>query len=425
MDVSGFNNQILTNSPDMQLHTEGLYCDTYLVRMYGKLHFAKKLKMPYATMPMYRAAFAKEFETGYRLEHPALPQYFSLDDKGDEPFIIEEYIEGNTLTAFVNDNPNYFKTRKHADTFIDELLSVIGYLHQHDIIYLDLKPDNIIVSSIGHQLRLVDLGGCWTCCFDNTTARTPSFAAPEQLKDGYQASTCTDIFLIGRTLQYINVPHIYNKVVKQCLQEKPTDRYSSVEELLAAVWQTRRRGTIRILSWTLPLATIIISLLLLIPMQEKGSSATQKSTPVEHPTLHEASPKPHAIPQQPPMSQSKTAEESTQTKEKAETVENVTPTPSVKVADNSNASTKGTMIADLHRAMDKAFDRHLAPLNKYASFDAITWSEHWLPYTDEVERVVKDIHGKYPSIPLSEIKEQSERYMSQTVSPMFAKLRNE
>ena len=83
------------------------------------------------------------------------------------------------------------------------------------------------------------------------------------------------------------------------------------------------------------------------------------------------------------------------------------------------------MIADLHRAMDKAFDRHLAPLNKYASFDTITWSEHWLPYTDEVKRVVKDIHGKYPAIPLSEIKEQSERYMSQTVSPMFAKLRNE
>ena len=166
-------------------------------------------------------------------------------------------------------------------------------------------------------------------------------------------------------------------------------------------------------------------MLLLIPGQEEGGGATQKSPPVEHPTLHEASPKPQAIPQQPPLSQSKTAEKTTQTKEKAEPVENATPTPSVKVADDSNTSTKGTMIADLHRAMNKAFDRHLAPLNKYASFDAITWSEHWLPYTGEVERVVKDIHDKYPAIPLSEIKEQSERYMSQTVSPMFAKLRNE
>lgn len=86
-------------------------------------------------------------------------------------------------------------------------------------------------------------------------------------------------------------------------------------------------------------------------------------------------------------------------------------------------SLESDMLADLHRGMDHAFNRHLSVLNASSSFDAETWGAHWQPYTEEVKKVEDIIHEEYPSIPLSEIREQSRQYMSQTVSPVFAKLK--
>jgi len=424
-DNSDFTYQFESEFSEMQRLAEGTYCDTYLIRLYGKLHFAKQLKKPYASMPIFRTAFVKEFETGYRLDHPALPKYISLNNQADEPVIIEEYIEGKTLTAFVNDNPGYYKNRRHADAFIDDLLSVIGYLHQHDIIYLDLKPDNIMVSSVGHQLHLVDLGGCWTSTFDNTTAYTPSFSAPEQIQAGYQQNVRTDIFLIGKILQFIKVPPIYNKVVKSCLQERLSCRYSNIEELLSAIRNTRKRGRLKILSVALLLILIGVTVAFFVPWREENGEAVlalkQRTTA--------GSPKPSKATL--PVTYNRQQPQKRKQNKTAETLQgNGHVNGSQKLSSSSDKSVihpepslESDMLADLHRGMDHAFNRHLSVLNASSSFDAETWGAHWQPYTEEVKKVEDIIHEEYPSIPLSEIREQSRQYMSQTVSPVFAKLK--
>lgn len=61
-----------------RLLATGSTCDTYLVRVYGKLHFLKRLKAELAAQPRYVLAFRKEFETGFSLNHPALPRYVAL-----------------------------------------------------------------------------------------------------------------------------------------------------------------------------------------------------------------------------------------------------------------------------------------------------------------------------------------------------------
>ena len=58
-----------------QMDTQGATCDTFRVKLYGKLHFLKRLKSEYAGDIRYQEALLKEFETGYRLEHPNLVRY--------------------------------------------------------------------------------------------------------------------------------------------------------------------------------------------------------------------------------------------------------------------------------------------------------------------------------------------------------------
>ena len=52
-----------------QIESQGATCDTFRVKLYGKLHFLKRLKPEYAGDIRYREALRKEFETGYLLIH--------------------------------------------------------------------------------------------------------------------------------------------------------------------------------------------------------------------------------------------------------------------------------------------------------------------------------------------------------------------
>ena len=50
------------------IDAQGATCDTFRVKLYGKLHFLKRLKPDYAHDIRYQEAFRKEFETGYRMD---------------------------------------------------------------------------------------------------------------------------------------------------------------------------------------------------------------------------------------------------------------------------------------------------------------------------------------------------------------------
>ena len=139
-----------------RLQVGGTTCECFRVKMYGKLHFLKRLKPELRTNPRYVAALQKEFETGYRLDHPHLVHYAAKTDDG----ILMDYVDGETLSQFVCNHPDYFRNRKNADRFLRQLLSVVGYLHEHQIVHLDLKPDNMLITRIDHDVVLVDLGYC-------------------------------------------------------------------------------------------------------------------------------------------------------------------------------------------------------------------------------------------------------------------------
>ena len=230
MESSEFSD-IQQTFPDAELlPIGGSTCDCYRVKLYGKLHFMKRLKPEFRTDPRYVSALQKEFETGYRLDHPHLVRYVS---KGDD-YLMTEYIDGLTLGSFVEENPAYFKSVQNTNRFLTQLLEVVGYLHQHQIVHLDLKPSNILITRIGHDVKLADLGYCYTDTYTDTMGRTDKYAAPEQMH-GEQVDARTDIYAIGKLMESLPCHHIYNKVIARCTAPRPSDRYQTIEELQNAL----------------------------------------------------------------------------------------------------------------------------------------------------------------------------------------------
>jgi len=183
----------------------------------------------------YQEALRKEFETGYRLEHPNLVRYISLDSDS----ILMEYVDGQSLSQCLATDPDYFSKRKNADKFFRQLLDAVSYLHSHQVLHLDLKPDNILLTRINGDVKLIDLGCCYTDSFPDTTGHTDAFAAPEQLT-GRVVDVRTDIYAIGKILECLPDHIISNKVIARCTAEHPSDRYQSVEEILHDVSHRRR-----------------------------------------------------------------------------------------------------------------------------------------------------------------------------------------
>ena len=68
--------------------------------------------------------------------------------------------------------------RRHAITFMLEVLPAFGYLHRQGLLYCDFKPDNVIRTE--SSLKLIDLGAVYR--MDDTTSAiygTPGYQAPE------------------------------------------------------------------------------------------------------------------------------------------------------------------------------------------------------------------------------------------------------
>ncbi len=221
-----------------EVETKGSTCDCYVVRRYGKLLFLKRLKPQFAADPRYVAAINKEFEVGYNLDHPNIVRY---EAHGND-YVVLDYVDGRTLREAIDHEPQYFATRKNMDKLIGQLLSAVGYLHNRGVVHLDLKPDNIMLTAVANDVKVLDLGFCYTDAYNDTMGRTDKYAAPEQTDGSGQVDVRTDIFALGRMLQQLpRLPHIYNNVARRCTRADKAERFQAVDDILAYLHRHKMR----------------------------------------------------------------------------------------------------------------------------------------------------------------------------------------
>lgn len=206
--------------------------------------FVKRLRQELTSDERYREAFYKEFEIGKAFDCPRLVKYIRME--GDS--IIEEFVDGLTLDAFIRENPDYYHNEARLRTMLLQLLEGLAYLHERQILHLDLKPTNIIITRLGNHVKIVDFGFSYSDSFVMSPGKTEGFAAPEQFCKGAELNVTTDLYAFGRILTYIDeevgIPRKYKTIAEKCCRENPEDRFASVDEIRNAITHEKRHQKI-------------------------------------------------------------------------------------------------------------------------------------------------------------------------------------
>ena len=111
-------------------------------------------------------------------------------------YLVIEYCPGGDLGSLIESGP---LPEAKARAFLAEIVVGLEYLHHHDIIYRDLKPDNILLDTNSH-VKLADFG---IATNDNqkeqaisTLIGSPAYISPEILCYE-QLTKASDIYALG------------------------------------------------------------------------------------------------------------------------------------------------------------------------------------------------------------------------------------
>lgn len=106
-----------------------------------------------------RALFDKEQKMLSWLEHPAIVRREEVVVDGPFIYLVMEFIDGKDLSKVMANRPRGLSFAA-ALTFAKQICDILDHLHSqkpHPIIFRDLKPSNLMLTSEG-QIKLIDFG---------------------------------------------------------------------------------------------------------------------------------------------------------------------------------------------------------------------------------------------------------------------------
>ncbi|MCM1983544.1 serine/threonine-protein kinase [Lyngbya confervoides] len=142
-------------------------------------------------------------------KHEQIPRLYANFAEEDHYYLVEEWIEGETLSNRVETSgPQDEAFVRHL---LLQVLPILDYIHQHQMVHRDLKPDNILLRRETQQPVLIDFGavkeslrtqdpGSQGHYSQSIVVGTPGFMPAEQLA-GYPVFA-SDIYSLGMTAIY-------------------------------------------------------------------------------------------------------------------------------------------------------------------------------------------------------------------------------
>jgi len=108
------------------------------------------------SLALTRKLFQREAESLEKLgRHSQIPQLLAYFEEGEKFYLVEEYIEGKPLSEEI-DRGRFSESQ--AKDILRDLLPVLDFIHENQIIHSDIKPDNIIRRASDQKLVLIDFG---------------------------------------------------------------------------------------------------------------------------------------------------------------------------------------------------------------------------------------------------------------------------
>src|SRR3954469_13000442 len=141
--------------------------------------------------------FTREARAAAALNHANIVTIHDFGNHDSQPFIVMEYIQGETLASIIRSRANISLPEKL--TWLEQLCAGASYAHNLGVIHRDIKPTNLIVDRT-RRLKILDFGiaKLLGAVGSHVTGPvgTPGYMAPEQIL-GEPIDRRSDVFSIG------------------------------------------------------------------------------------------------------------------------------------------------------------------------------------------------------------------------------------
>jgi serine/threonine-protein kinase len=173
----------------------------------GRVVAVKMLRVDHSGDATFQARFRREAQSAASLNHHNIVAVY---DTGEDmfngsriPYIVMEYVEGQTLREMVRDRARF--TPERSIEVIIATLDALEYSHRAGIVHRDIKPGNIMITTAG-EVKVMDFGIARSLAdtgmaLTQTAAvvGTAQYISPEQAR-GEQADARSDLYATGCVL---------------------------------------------------------------------------------------------------------------------------------------------------------------------------------------------------------------------------------
>lgn len=138
------------------------------------------------------------------LVHPQIPKLLAHFTYEQHQYLIQTYVDGHTLAQELAQTGTFDESQIRQ--VLQNLLPVLQFIHDRQIIHRDIKPENIVRRRSDNQLVLVDFGASKVATLSNlgqtgTVIGSAGYAAPEQV--GGKATFASDLYGLGVTCVHL------------------------------------------------------------------------------------------------------------------------------------------------------------------------------------------------------------------------------